>query len=221
MLPGAPGAYFARVRIIDISQPVGVATAVWPGDQPFELVWTMRQDAGDSVNVAAITLSVHTGTHTDGPLHVSTPGAGAGALALHPYIGKTRVLDARAHGALDEAVLDAVDMNRVRRILFRTRDTIDEKQFPERFLAPTPGLAHKLVAAGVQLVGSDAPSMDDVDSKTLESHHIFADAGIATLENLVLSHVAPGDYTLIALPLKLVDADSSPVRAVLIEGEIV
>jgi arylformamidase len=76
-----------------------------------------------------------------------------------------------------------------------------------------------LVDAGVKLVGSDAPSMDHVDSKTLDTHHILVDQGVAVLENLVLSHVAPGVYTLIALPLKLVEADSSPVRAVLIEGE--
>jgi len=62
--------------------------------------------------------------------------------------------------------------------------------------------------------------MDDVDSKTLESHHILADGGVATLENLMLSHVEPGEYTLIALPLKFTDADSSPVRAVLIDGVI-
>ena len=35
------------------------------------------------------------------------------------------------------------------------------------------------------------------------------------LENLVLDDVEAGDYELIALPLKLIDADASPVRAVL------
>jgi arylformamidase len=74
------------------------------------------------------------------------------------------------------------------------------------------------VAADALLVGSDAPSMDTVDSKTLDSHHILTDGGVAILENLVLSDVEPGVYTLIALPLKLVDADSSPVRAVLVDG---
>jgi arylformamidase len=97
---------------------------------------------------------------------------------------------------------------------------VDPREFPARFLAPTPALARKLAAGGIRLVGSDAPSMDEADSKTLDTHHIFADAGIATLENLVLSDVAPGEYTLLALPLKLVAADSAPVRAVLIEGKL-
>ena len=38
---------------------------------------------------------------------------------------------------------------------------------------------------------------------------------IRVLENLVLDEVPEGDYELIALPLKWVHADASPVRAVL------
>jgi arylformamidase len=117
-------------------------------------------------------------------------------------------------------VLDDVDLNGTERLLFRTRDRVDEGAFPATFLFPTMALARRLVNAGVRLVGSDAPSMDPIDSKTLDSHHILTDAGVAILENLVLSDVRPGVYTLIALPLKLIDADSSPVRAVLIEGSL-
>jgi len=35
------------------------------------------------------------------------------------------------------------------------------------------------------------------------------------LEGLVLDHVPPGDYELIALPLALAGLDASPIRAVL------
>lgn len=206
------------MKIIDISQPVSTGTAVWPGDQPFELIWTMQQDRGDSVNVAAITLSVHTGTHTDGGYHVSSDGTRAADLPLAQYIGRALVVDARGRVELDEGVLRDVDLSINRRILFRTREHVDPAEFPQRFLSPTAALARKLVAAGAQLIGSDAPSMDTVDSKTLDSHHILAGGGVAILENLVLSDVEAGVYTLIALPLKLVDADSSPVRAVLVQG---
>lgn len=209
-----------NVRILDISQPVGPGTAVWPGDRPFELSWTMRQDRGDSVNVAAVGFTVHIGTHTDGGYHVSGHGSRAGGLPLDAYIGRALVIDARGYDALDERVLDDVDVNTFRRLLFRTRERIDPREFPGSFLAPTPGLARRVVAAGVRLIGTDAPSMDDVDSKTLDSHRILADGGVATLENLDLTAVEPGEYTLIALPLKLEEADSAPVRAVLIEGEI-
>lgn len=206
------------MRIIDISQPVSRDVAVWPGDQPFEINWTLEQARGHSVNVAALTMSAHTGTHTDGGFHVSPDGTRAADLPLDAFVGKAVVVDARGR-ELDERILDDVAPG-VTRVLFRTRDEIDARVFPPEFKSPTEGLARRLVEAGVRLVGSDAPSMDHVDSKTLDTHHILVDAGVAVLENLVLSNVAPGVYTLIALPLKLVEADSSPVRAVLVQGEI-
>ena len=208
------------MKIIDISQPVGHGIAVWPGDQPFEVSWTLDQARGDSVNVSAITMSAHTGTHTDGGYHVSANGTRASHLPLDAYIGRALVIDARGAQFLDERILDDVDLTVIKRVLFRTRDTIDPSVFPAEFKSPTEGLARRLVKEGIRLIGSDAPSMDHVDSKTLDSHHILVEGGVAILENLVLSDVAPGVYTLIALPLKLVEADSSPVRAVLVEGEI-
>lgn len=207
------------MRIIDISQPLTVDTAVWPGDQPFELDWTMRQDRGDSVNVAAICMSVHAGTHTDGGFHVSADGTRPADLPLDAFIGRAAVVDARGSSTLDESLLERVPAD-VTRVLFRTRDRVDPRAFPAAFAAPAPELARALVDRGITLVGTDAPSMDDVDSKTLLSHHIFADAGVVTLENLDLSAVEPGAYTLVALPLKLIDADSAPVRAILIEGTL-
>ena len=179
----------------------------------------MRKDLGDSCNVASIKLSVHTGTHTDGGFHVADSGIRPEQMALEAYLGKAQVLDVRGREQLDEDVLVDVDLSKVRRLLLRTRESIEPGSFPASFAAPTPRLAHRLVGAGVKLFGSDAPSMDPFDSKTLEAHHILADGGVATLENLVLSDVAPGEYWLIALPLKLTEADSSPVRAVLIKGE--
>jgi arylformamidase len=205
------------VRLIDISQPLSGATAVWPGDQAFVLDWTMRQDRGDSVNVASLTLSVHTGTHIDAPFHVMD-GARAAELPLERFYGPVVVVDARGLDALDERVLDRFEVESAQRVLFRTRDTVEPNEFPTRFLHPTAALARRLVQAGLQLVGTDAPSMDAFDSKDLETHKILTNGGVSLLENLVLTAVVPGEYTLIALPLRLVDADGSPVRAVLVQN---
>jgi arylformamidase len=180
----------------------------------------MEQARGDSVNVAVLNMSVHTGTHTDGGYHVSANGMRAAELPLDAFLGPALVIDARGREVLDERVLDDVALNGAVRVLFRTRDAIDATVFPGDFLAPTVELARRLVQAGVRLVGSDAPSMDRVDSKSLDSHHVLVDAGVAILENLVLSEVPAGVYTLIALPLKLTEADASPVRAVLLHGSL-
>lgn len=209
------------VKVIDISQPLGQGTAPWPGDAPFRQAWTLLRERGDSVNVAEVSLSVHLGTHADGPGHVADGAPAIGALDLDAYLGRALVVDARGAGSpLGPELLDGADMVRNARVLLRTRDAVDPGAFPDEFAALSPALARRLVTAGAVLVGTDAPSVDPADSKTLEAHRILGEGGVAILENLVLTHVTPGTYTLLALPLRLVDADSSPVRAVLLEGRL-
>jgi arylformamidase len=67
----------------------------------------------------------------------------------------------------------------------------------------------------VRLVGIDTPSVDLFDSKDLPAHRAFLRCDMAILEGLVLAGVPEGVYELIALPLRLVGFDASPVRAVL------
>lgn len=207
-------------RLIDISQPLGGDTACWPGDQPFELEWTMLRARGDTVDAAAIRTSVHTGTHVDGPAHVMD-GPGAGSLPLEAFMGPAAVVDARSFiegepPAVGAEALDGVDADRTPRVLFRTRGEGDARAFPERVAALSPTLARRVVEEGFVLVGTDAPSVDPIDSGAMETHRILAEAGIPNMENLVLSGVRPGMYTFIGFPLKLTDADSAPVRAVLV-----
>ncbi|MFW6205685.1 MAG: cyclase family protein [Gemmatimonadota bacterium] len=211
-------------RLIDVSQPLGPGTAVWPGDRPFSRDWTLRRDAGDAVDVAAVALSVHTGTHVDGPRHV-TDGPGAGELELDPFVGPAVVVDGRPYVTGDPPlvgpdILDGLVRDAPPRILIRTRDEVDPSVFPVPFAALAPRLAQGLVERGYVLVGTDAPSVDPVDSETLQTHRILAAAGIPNVENLVLSGVEPGRYTFIGLPLRLTGADSSPIRAVLVSDEI-
>jgi arylformamidase len=67
----------------------------------------------------------------------------------------------------------------------------------------------------VRLVGIDTPSIDLQDDAALLSHQAVAAHDMAVLEGLLLGHVPPGVYELIALPLPIDGADASPVRAVL------
>jgi arylformamidase len=211
------------MRLIDVSQPLGPETAAWPGDRPFTLDWTLRREAGDAVDVAAIALSVHTGTHVDGPMHTGE-GPGAGALPPEPFVGPAVVVDGRpfidgSPPRVGPGVLDGVDPAATPRVLIRTRDAVDPTVFPAEVAALSPALARALVERGFVLVGTDAPSVDPVDSTELETHRILAAGGIPNVENLVLSGVEAGRYVFIALPLRLEGADSSPVRAVLLESD--
>lgn len=202
--------------IIDISQGLSPGMAVFPGDAAYEEGWTFRIGPGCPVNVSRVAFSVHCGTHADAPLHYDADGAAVGALPLEAFIGPCRVIDARGAGPLcqpgeiESALADAPP-----RVLLRLSEGADPKRWPAGFRALAAETVEMLAARGVVLVGIDTPSVDAETSKTLDAHMACRAAGMRILENLVLSHVAPGDYELIALPLKFEGLDASPVRAVL------
>lgn len=202
--------------IIDISQPLAPGVAVFPGDAPYTEDWTFRMGPGCPVNVGRASLSVHCGTHADAPLHYDPQGAAVGGLALEPYVGPCRVIDARGSGPLCEADEIARALaGAPPRVLLRLSEGHDAMRWPAGFRALSPDLVDWLADRGAILVGIDTPSVDPETSKTLAAHQACRRAGLRILENLVLAHVEPGDYELIALPLKFANLDASPVRAVL------
>ena len=202
--------------IIDITQGLAPGMAGFPGDAPYAEGWTFRLGPECPVNVSRVAFSVHCGTHADAPLHYDAAGAAAGALALEPYIGACRVIDARGAGPLCApadiaAALDGAPP----RILLRLMDHLDPKVWPTGFRAIAAETVELLASRGVVLIGIDTPSVDPESSKTLAAHHACRKADMRILENLAFAHVEPGDYELIALPLKFENLDASPVRAVL------
>lgn len=208
------------MRIHDVSQPLESSTAVYPGDPEYHLEWVHRVERGDPASVARLTLGDHFGTHADGPLHIREGEPPIGAIPLEAYLGRAVVVDAvGTPSPLGPELLDGVSLERTPRVLFRSRKQVDATTFPHGFAAIAPELARRLVAGGAKLVGTDAPSVDPEGAERLETHGILMGGGVAILESLVLTDVEPGEYTLVALPLKLMEADSSPVRAVLIEEQ--
>jgi arylformamidase len=201
--------------LYDLSPTVRQGTPVWPGDTPYtaSLAWSIAD--GASVNVSAITTTLHLGSHADAPFHTEPRGEGIAALGLERYLGPCRVVKVPPLPLVEPRHLDGLELASPRRLLFKSESVRDRKSFPERFTALSPELAGLLAELGVLLVGVDTPSVDPFDSKTLDAHHALARGGVAILEGLVLDGVPEGVYELIALPLKLAGLDASPVRAVL------
>ncbi|HEX8360250.1 MAG TPA: cyclase family protein [Longimicrobium sp.] len=201
--------------LYDITRPVRSGMPVWPGDAPCRVAWTSRMADGDAANVAELRMSAHTGTHADGPFHLCAEGARIGAAPLEAFIGPALLVDAQGRAALDEEWAHEVLAMRPERLLVRTGAWSDPDVFPTVFATPTEGAARMLVEAGVRLLGTDGPSVDPFDSATLPVHRVLCAAGVAILENLLLDDVTSGAWELVALPLRLEEADASPVRAVL------
>lgn len=204
------------MRIIDISPPITPAIAVWPGDVAFEQRYALRMSEGANLDLSSIHTTVHLGAHTDGPSHYALGAPGIGERPLEPYYGRCQVVAVKVpRGA---RVMPA-DMPEILapRVLLHTGSFPNPEDWNTDFNALSPELVHHLADRGVTLVGIDTPSVDLFDDAVLLSHNAIAARDLCILEGIVLSDVAPGLYTLIALPLRLMGADASPVRAVLVE----
>ena len=206
-------------RLWDISPPVHAGAPVFPGDTPYRQEWVATITPGCPVNVSAITLSPHVGAHADAPLHYDPAGAPIGEVSLEPYIGRCRVIHAIGLGPLiqPEHLAHALDADLPPRVLVRTYARAPQDAFDNDLPAFDAATVEALAERGVQLVGIDTASVDPAASKDLPTHQVLRRRGLRVLENLVLDDVPEGDYELIALPLKLITADASPVRAILRE----
>jgi arylformamidase len=202
--------------LIDISPLLRVGMGVFPGDAAFQTARTFAIGPGCPVNVAEIAMSTHCGAHADAPLHYDPQGASIDQLDLADFIGPARVIDARGTNSLcgfDE-ISSALD-DAPPRLLFRLMDRLDPMVWPSGFRALAPETVERLALGGTRLIGVDVPSVDPETSKDLPSHMVCRAHDLRIIENLVLADVVPGDYELIALPLKLAGLDAAPVRAVL------
>jgi len=214
--------------LIDISPPLSPDLAVFPGDTALSRRVLLDIARGDHLTLSTLTATVHLGAHADADSHYAAGGATIDRHDLGLYLGPCVVCPVRAtpgerftQRALPREALERLDelvaAGEPGRLLLATGTAPDPERFPDDLAAPDPGLIASLADRGLRLLGVDTPSVDPADAKELASHHACARAGVRILEGLVLGGVEPGVYELIALPLRLVGFDASPVRAVLRE----
>jgi arylformamidase len=203
--------------IYDITRRVSPATAVWPGDSPYQVDFALRRDEGESVNLTTITLSPHTGSHADAYFHYKRDGAHPADMPLSAYIGKARVVTvAKDDGALTpDDFAPGIFAGAERLLIHSAVSAVEDDQWPAAFPYLSLPLIEHIAAAGIVLIGLDSPSVDALDSQELPCHHALYRHGLVNLECLRLLGVPDGDYELIALPLKLDLTCGSPVRAIL------
>ena len=211
---GAP----ARL-ILDVSRPIFTGMAIYPRNPPVEIAPAKRIARGDSSNVSLLSLGSHTGTHVDAPLHMDDAGGGVDEVSLEAMIGPALVVDipddVRAIGASDlEQRIGGHT-----RILLRSRNSARfaaSGVFEEDFTYLAPDGAALLVDRGVRFVGVDALSVEQYHAGHHRSHDALLRAGVAVVEGLALENVAPGEYQVVCLPLRIRGCDGAPARVVLI-----
>ena len=212
------------MKIWDISRTLSDELAEWPGDEPFHFRLTKTLAEGQSVNLGGISMSVHNGTHADAEFHFDANGESIEKAPLEIYLGRAIVVD------LTEAFLQskekhlitiedlqphAEEIAETSRLLIKTGRWNNSAVFPDRIPVIAADIAAWMQKNGVKLLGLDLPSVDEIDSKSLQNHHALSGAGIALIESLDLSRVGSGIYNLAALPLKIAGGDGAPMRAIL------
>jgi arylformamidase len=207
----------SKSRIINISKKISENTAVWPGDTPVKIETTMSKNAGGMVNLTTLKFSAHTASHADAPYHVVDKGKAIDQVDLHTYWGLAQVVSVdKPDGPLVPEDFEEYDLSLAPRLLVRTPiGRLGYDKFPEAIPYPSPELSDFLRDAGIILYGTDAPSMDAIDSQDLPGHQAIIKNEIAILEGLDLQLAKDGLYELSALPLNIVGGDGSPVRAAL------
>ena len=218
----AGGSPIKAPKIFDITPLVSPRIGVFPGDQAFERNVVLDIAKGHNIGLSSMTASMHVGAHADAPNHYQLGGVGINERDLTRYFGRCLVLPAKA--ARGERISKSHLNGRftsqtAQRILIRTESFPNPDQWNSDFNSYDPALIEEWAIAGVKTIGIDTPSIDPETSKDFPSHAMVAKYDLSILEGLVLTSVPEGFYTLIALPLKIENADAAPVRAILIADE--
>src|SRR3954470_5527840 len=137
------------MKIFDISRPLFNGLAPWPGDTAFhfELKWKMAE--GATVNVGAVTMGVHNGSHADAPFHFQSGAYTIEQMPLEIYLGDAIVVDLSRKFETDRTrqitIADlepsAEGLRSSSRLLLRTAVWKDSKVFPDWIPVIAPDVA--------------------------------------------------------------------------------
>jgi arylformamidase len=205
--------------IHDVTLPISESMPVWPGDPPVRLLKKshLSRDKSHTVTLTAIEMGSHTGTHIDAPYHMIHDGKRLDEFPLDVLTGKATVVELPGVRSIGLADLQPLQWGGIERVLFKTDNSNhwQDGQFFEEFVYLEPEGAEFLVQRGLRLVGIDYLSIDKFKSEKHPTHFVLLSKNIIILEGLNLSSVRAGEYTMVALPLNLHDADGAPTRVIL------
>jgi kynurenine formamidase len=223
-------------RVIDLTQPLGPATVLWPGSEPLATRVRTRIDP-DGSYARQITTPEHAGTHLDAPSHFAPGGAHADAIPAERLVVPCAVLDVRAECerdpdfAIEREHVEAAEradgpIERGSAVLALTgweRYLGDaERYIGGSFPGFGVGAAELLVERGVVGLGIDTLGVDPGVATGFPVHHLTLPAGLWHLEGLVnLAGLPRRGALLVVGALKLVDGSGTPARvfALLRDGQ--
>jgi arylformamidase len=193
------------MRLIDLSQPVYDGAPNCPVHPPVrsELIATHEKDGWQC---ELLTLSNHTGSHVDAPLHKMAGGKSLDDLSISTWVGPAWVVDLRDSTAdraitadLLQAKLPSLPADQI--VLLCTgwgerRAKTDEWHYHSPFVHPTG--AQWLVGRKVRGVGIDHYSIGGSGADNAVTHEILLGNGVWVVEDLSF----PAEVFTLPMPAK-------------------
>jgi len=203
---------------IDISVPLYTGMVHWPDNPSVHIERMMDIEGGDVCNVSKMSLGVHTGTHVDAPLHFVRGGSGIHLVPFDALIGPARVIEITDTHVVTVEELRHHDIQQGERILLKTLNSTrcwQTDDFVEDFVYVEQAAARYLASLPIQTLGVDYLSVGGFARDGAETHQALLTANVWIIEGLNLAAISSGTYELMCLPLKILDSDGAPARAVL------
>lgn len=208
------------MRILDLTHLIEETMPVYPETAPPKLMASNTFEQ-HGFRETLLTMGSHTGTHMDAPAHMLRDGKTLDQFSADKYIGTAYVLDcsdlagkeiSKARLQLCAEKIEAADF-----LLFFTG--WDKYWGSEEYFSPFPVLsleaAEYLATFPLKGVGTDAISIDPMDTVDYPVHKLLLGAGFVNTENLCgLAPLVGKTFSYATLPLRFQYADGSPVRAI-------
>jgi arylformamidase len=201
---------------VDITMPVRNNMVHWPGDRDIVVKRVNSIKAGDDYNLTNLSLSAHTGTHMDAPLHFIDNAKDISTLPFNAVIGRAKVIEIKDNQSIKPEELMSRKIEENDLLLFKTRNSLIDwsmKKFINDYVFLTTEAAEYLKYKKVKTIGIDYLSIAGLNNME-EVHKILLGSEIWIIEGLSLNNVTEGLYDLICLPINIIGSDGAPARVV-------
>lgn len=191
------------MKYIDVSKTIFPGMKKYPTDPSVRINSFKSFKSGNSCNLCELVMGTHAGTHVDAPHHIIDGRRTVDNIEIEKLICNVAVSD------IDDFLkskTNGMNYRRIKGVLFK-------RKRKNSYL--TMDGANKLLKKGITLIGIDAMSIENPEDKSHPVHNLLLKNNAVIVENLDLSKTRLGYYKFICLPLKIMDGDGAPVRAVL------
>lgn len=210
------------MKVLDLTHTIAEDMPVFPGD-PAPLFKPASSYEKDGFKETLLTLGTHTGTHVDVPAHLFADRCALDQFHVEHFIGKALVIDCRD---LQEGRPISVERLRAAGAKVHQADFLlfnlgwDKYWGTPAYFGNYPCLDEEaldfVLAGDYKGIGFDVMGLDPIGSSNLPRHKkLFREHNTINIENLKNLEFCGSDlFWFSCFPLKIANADGSPVRAV-------